>query len=141
MDAAPDGAEIILIDWHSVATPEYFQKWKSYLKPNQKSSLYYDSQDPATLESVKNELAGRQLDFLWIDADHHFENIDREYNWYGALVREGGLIGVHDTRAIGAEYRQCGEWWQQFSKIHEVEEIVASENPCGTGLYYKIKST
>jgi cephalosporin hydroxylase len=55
-----------------------------------------NSQDAATLEQVKTALAGEPLDFLFIDGDHTLQGVQKDYSMYGALVRPGGWIGLHD---------------------------------------------
>jgi predicted O-methyltransferase YrrM len=43
------------------------------------------------------------IDFLFIDGDHHYEAVRREYQLYAPLVREGGIIGFHDTNNRGID--------------------------------------
>ena len=43
-------------------------------------------------------LAGRPIDFLFIDADHRYVGVKKDYQLYAPLVRPGGLIAFHDIR-------------------------------------------
>jgi predicted O-methyltransferase YrrM len=139
MDAAPDGAEIILIDLAS-QTPDWkFQLWKKWYKPNQKSVLFYDSQDWDTFQQVKNHVQDRRVDFLFIDGDHHYNCVVRDFEWYSSLVRKGGLIVIHDTQfKTNAEFgKSVAEWWLEFAANHKVEEFVLPDpRIVGTGIYY-----
>lgn len=45
-------------------------------------------------EAIKS-IAG-QRDFVWIDGDHHYEQVKRDILNYWPLVRIGGVIGGHD---------------------------------------------
>lgn len=54
-----------------------------------------DSQDPATVEVVT---AGRpSIDFLFIDGDHSYRGIRRDFDLWSPHVRPGGVIAFHDT--------------------------------------------
>lgn len=37
------------------------------------------------------------IDFLHIDADHHYDGVKRDWELYSPLVAEGGVITLHDT--------------------------------------------
>lgn len=41
--------------------------------------------------------AGIRVDFLHIDADHHYEGVRRDWDLYTQLVPDEGLITLHDT--------------------------------------------
>ena len=54
------------------------------------------SYDPATVKKVEELLAGRSIDMLFIDGDHSYEGVTKDFLCYRHLVRDGGLIGFHD---------------------------------------------
>ena len=94
-----------------------------------------DSHDPRTVETVRRELGGRQVDVLFIDGDHSYEGVKRDYEMYSPLVREGGVIGFHDIvppspdgpRPKGDFELQSGEvseFWQELRASSEVSEFV-----------------
>lgn len=60
--------------------------------------LRADSQSTATRQQLETLLAGRPVDFLFIDADHRYPGVKRDYELYRDLVRPGGLIAFHDIR-------------------------------------------
>lgn len=51
---------------------------------------------PEVVEQVKEILAGRQIDVLFIDGDHSYEGMLGDFRTYGPMVRSGGIIAVHD---------------------------------------------
>ena len=55
-----------------------------------------DTGDPKTVEVVRALLADDPAGFLFIDADHAYESVKRDYEWYRPLVRPGGMIAFHD---------------------------------------------
>lgn len=65
--------------------------------------IYGDSQDPATVHGVEAHFRPRKIDFLFIDGDHHYEAVSKEYALYAPLVRKGGIIGFHDTNNRGID--------------------------------------
>lgn len=40
---------------------------------------------------------GIQIDFLHVDADHHYDGVQRDFEMYSSLVPEEGVITLHDT--------------------------------------------
>jgi predicted O-methyltransferase YrrM len=56
-----------------------------------------DSHAPETLEKVKAALGGGQLDLLFIDGDHTYSGVSQDFADYSPLVRDGGVIAMHDV--------------------------------------------
>ncbi len=56
-----------------------------------------NSQSPTTVQEVVDLLDGRTVDFLYIDADHSYEGVKKDFQNYSPLVRSGGVIGFHDS--------------------------------------------
>jgi len=55
-----------------------------------------DSHDPRFRERLVAILAGRPIDFLFLDGDHSLDGIRQDFADYAPLVRRGGLIACHD---------------------------------------------
>jgi cephalosporin hydroxylase len=55
------------------------------------TSIRADSHLPSTLAHVHEALAGRPVDFLWIDGDHSDAGVRQDFAMYSPLVRAGGL--------------------------------------------------
>lgn len=54
-----------------------------------------DSQDPSTVAAVTD---GRpSIDFLFIDGDHQYDGIRRDFDLWSPHVRSGGVVAFHDT--------------------------------------------
>ena len=60
--------------------------------------LRSDSQQTSTREQVLKLLNQRPIDFLFIDGDHRYAGVKKDYELYAGLVRPGGLIAFHDIR-------------------------------------------
>ena len=74
-----------------------------------------DSTAPETIERVRSMLAGRFVDLLFIDGDHGYEGVKRDYEIYGPLTRH--IIAFHD---INLEWQGVGikQFWDEL-KIKE----------------------
>lgn len=54
------------------------------------------SHENETIQKLKDLLAGRMIDVLFIDGDHSYEGMLADYKDYSPLVRDGGVIAIHD---------------------------------------------
>jgi len=95
-----------------------------------------DSHAPATLAAAKQALAGRSVDFLFIDGDHTYAGIRSDFEQYGALVAPGGIIALHDIRTTGRE-REVSTYWQELKREYECEEIAYRPAHLGIGIIHK----
>ena len=98
-----------------------------------------DSHDPATLQTVRDVLAGRQVDWLFIDGDHSYDGVSADYRAYSPLVRPGGIVGFHDIcrhpKETGCEVDRL--WNRLASRAPDrAREIIWSrdQNWAGIGL-------
>lgn len=84
-----DDAIVVTVDR---SAPFYTRSLRRHVgKPGQTiASLEADSHDPATLERVKELLGSQPLDFLFIDGDHSYEGVRRDFELYAPLLRAGG---------------------------------------------------
>ena len=58
--------------------------------------LQDDSQKVATRQRVEAELQGRTIDFLFIDGDHRYAGVARDFELWSPLVTPGGAVAFHD---------------------------------------------
>jgi predicted O-methyltransferase YrrM len=71
--------------------------YQCFSAPGQKLHLLRDdSHRQESLLKVQKILNGQKVDFLFIDGDHCYEGVKRDYEQYSALVRTGGIIAFHD---------------------------------------------
>ena len=103
-----------------------------------------DSHNSDMFRAVKDLLAGRQLDFLFIDGDHSYEGVRSDFELYSPLVREGGIIAFHDivpdfkTRFGIETYSDVGgvpQFWAEIKSTYaSVEEIIEDPEQDGYGI-------
>jgi predicted O-methyltransferase YrrM len=107
--------------------------------------LRADSHRPETVGEVERLLAGRPLDFLFIDGDHSYEGVRLDFEMYAPLVRPGGLIAFHDIVPVaqGDGRHTVGgvpRFWRELKgRCPSAREIVAGpgQSAFGIGLFYK----
>jgi predicted O-methyltransferase YrrM len=118
---------------------------RNYCRPGQEFR-YLDASSHAskTVEKVGHLLAGRKLDLLFIDGDHAYEGVTKDFVLYREYVREGGLIAFHDiVRDDRTRYgRETGRWagdvplfWQEIRSLFPSAEFVehCEQDGCGIG--------
>lgn len=111
--------------------------YKSFASKGQQLYLIRkDSHSRETLEEVGAILKGRRIDFLFIDGDHTYEGVKKDFEMYGPLVSENGIIAFHDI--LDSE---IDRFWHEIKLKSEHMEIVKdwNQNWCGIGLIKKAK--
>lgn len=99
-----------------------------------------DSHSPDTMSEARKFFEGQPLDFLFIDGDHTYEGVKKDWEMYSPLVRAGGVIAFHDIAehppSTGCE---VARFWNQIKTLHRHLEII--ENPkqgwAGVGVLIK----
>jgi predicted O-methyltransferase YrrM len=103
-----------------------FRKFK---RPGQSlHCIRANSHQAETVESVKRALSGRSLDYLFIDGDHTYEGVKKDFELYAPFVRKGGFIALHDIFAHQPEHRcEVDVFWAELKARYACREII--ENP------------
>lgn len=115
--------------------------YKSFALSDQKIQLIRaDSHRHSTLERIKSILNEKEIDFLFIDGDHTYEGVKKDFEMYSSLVKNAGVIAFHDivpgpTENVGG----VPEFWQEIKSEYKYLEIVKDWNQggYGIGLIYK----
>jgi cephalosporin hydroxylase len=134
-------AKIISIDLPGGPFGGGYPRWKiplykSFSKEGQKIYLIRrDSHDSQTLKEVERILGGEKVDFLFVDGDHTYEGVKRDFEMYSPLVREGGIIAFHDI--VPGPLENVGgvpEFWKEIKMKYKHMEIVKDWNQSGYGI-------
>ena len=101
-----------------------------YAQPGQTLRfLPFDSHSSATRYALTEILAGRKIDLLMIDGDHSYMGVRQDYQMYGELVRDGGLIAFHDVLSHpGFPSCQVDRLWHQIRTAASVTEFLDYED-------------
>jgi predicted O-methyltransferase YrrM len=143
------GGVTLLLAWASTSTASLLSLeirthkalrralFRSLRKRGQRVAVWQaDSQLEETRAAVSRFFDNRPLDLLFIDGDHSFEGVRRDYELYEPLVRSGGLIAFHDI-VDGPESSVGGvpRLWREFQSAPvETHELVESWTQRGYGI-------
>jgi predicted O-methyltransferase YrrM len=100
-----------------------------------------NSQEVETSEKLRGVLNGRKIDVLFIDGDHGSNPTRIDYELFSPMVKDGGIIGVHDLNDGGTkEQNAIGEFntkgfWDKLDHPRKFEYHADK----GFGIGYLIK--
>jgi predicted O-methyltransferase YrrM len=110
-------------------------------------SVIGSSHDPATVERVASILGGKPVDLLYIDGDHSYDGVKKDFDLYKKFCGPESIVCFHDiiadygaTKGIQTDI-QTGEvykFWGELKTQHRHLEIVESfdQNGFGIGVIY-----
>lgn len=110
-----------------------YRRWKesfyqSFAAEGQTINLLSgNSQTQAMADELRRTLKGREIDFLFIDADHSYEGVKKDYLLYSPFVRKGGVIAFHDIL-----YPPVKRLWDEVKG--EKQEFVENKSLNGYGI-------
>jgi len=115
--------------------------FKSFALDTQKISIIRaDSHSVATLNKLNKILNGKLIDILFIDGDHTYEGVKKDFEMYGPLVKKGGVIAFHDIVVHPPEINcNVNKFWNEIKQNFEYKEIVEDwdQKLCGIGVLIK----
>ena len=94
-----------------------------------------DSHDPKVIPDIKNYYP-EGFDFLFIDGDHSFEGVMQDFETYVPLVREGGIIALHDIRYHVDKTEEVDIFWFGIRDKYPYVEIKARLQSTGMGVLF-----
>lgn len=103
-----------------------------------------DSHLSASSTTVKTILKGHKLDFLFLDGDHTYNGVKKDFQMYRPLVRRGGLIAFHDICEHDVSEQpfemgcQVHRFWNEIKREGSYQEIIHDQNQnwAGIGVLY-----
>lgn len=113
--------------------PSFF---KNIVQKKQRVALIRDdSHKFSTFQKIKKILKNGKIDVLFIDGDHTYEGVKKDFEMYKSLVKSGGLICFHDI-VPGSEDRvgHVPDFWSRIRENYNSLEIVKNWNQGGFGI-------
>ena len=97
--------------------------------------LQGDSHSSEMLARVKAVLGAQELDYLFIDGDHTYEGVKRDFELYAPLVCPGGIIALHDI-VDGTPEKVGGvpRFWREIKSQYRHTEIIKDRQQGGWGI-------
>jgi predicted O-methyltransferase YrrM len=110
------------------------ERFKNYAKNGQKLHfLRLDSHEESTKKKVKSLLKNGGLDLLFIDGDHTYHGVKKDWEMYSPLVKKGGYIVFHDIcHHTTVPTCQVEQLWRELKKDKKVTEFI-DENDINWG--------
>lgn len=94
-----------------------------------------DSHAEETVTVVREALEQRPVDFLFIDGDHAYESVKRDFELYSPLVRPGGLVAFHDVSDHSNDDTEgVRRFWAELRATGRTEECVTKDGTPGYGI-------
>jgi len=144
---APNDAQIISIDlpggpFGGGYDIEDMRLFKRYGKLDQK--LFFmreDSHDETTKTVLISHLNNKPIDVLFIDGDHTYDGVKKDFELYAPLVAKGGIIIFHDIcKHATAPECQVDKFWSEIKDKYEHKEIVDPDDKEWGGIGILIKN-
>lgn len=87
--------------------------------------LRANSHHRETKAQIERLLRNEPLDYLFVDADHTYEGVQRDFEMYAPLVRTGGVIAFHDivTHKAGTQC-EVERFWNEIKQQYQYREFV-----------------
>lgn len=110
--------------------------FRSFAQKKQKIIiLKADSHKLSTFQNIKKILKNKKVELLFIDGDHTYEGVKKDFEMYKTLIKPGGLICFHDI-VPGSSDRVGGvpSFWKEIRDKYNTSEIVEDWNQGGYGI-------
>jgi predicted O-methyltransferase YrrM len=111
------------------------KKFRKYKRKNQ--TLYFlrkDSHKQATKKELMKKLNGQKIDFLMIDGDHRYTGVKKDWQLYAPLVKQNGLIALHDI-LFHPKVPECkvDKLWKEIKTNYKHREFIDRGDDRGWG--------
>ncbi len=102
-----------------------------------------NSHKRVTRDILRWQMRKLRFDLLFIDGDHSYQGVKKDFLMYKSLVRPGGIIALHDiipdsvARGGPPDKYDSGEvyrFWAELKSQYETYEFVHDYQQCGFGI-------
>lgn len=143
--ACPEGSTIISIDlpnhvWGKPGSEVQRAQVAEQLRANGRvvHLIDGDSTLPETVAKLEEILGGRSVDFLFIDGDHRWAGVLRDWELYHEMVSKGGMVAFHDILEMPEKPRiKVFLLWKVLKTIFRAEEYLVKDGLMGIGVIWK----
>lgn len=122
--------KVITVDFHH----------RKFAIPKNCTFLVADSTEDSTVDKIRSMLDGDLLDALFIDGAHTYKGVKNDFEKFAPLVRDGGVIGLHDI-VDSPRHRRKGcdvhIYWNEIKDNYKYKEVVHDGGWAGIGIIWK----
>lgn len=95
-----------------------------------------NSHSPRTLRELQSVLNGAKIDLIFIDGDHTYSGVRRDFINILPLMARNGAMAFHDISAIKVDYHmiEVSRFWAEVKRCYRHHEFVDREAPLGIGV-------
>jgi predicted O-methyltransferase YrrM len=138
---AADNATIVSLDLPQGRYGGGYYSWRiplyrSFARKGQTLHLMrQDSHQDQALQKCRVLLNNQKVDFLFIDGDHTYEGVKRDFQMYSGLVRKGGMIAFHDI-VVHPPAQGCNvyKFWEEIKPLYRHKEFIRDPDQKGAGI-------
>jgi predicted O-methyltransferase YrrM len=73
---------------------------------------------------INDILNGTSIDFLFIDGDHTYTGVKKDYEMYQEFVKPSGIIALHDITQHPDGGSHVDQLWKELKVKNKTEEII-----------------
>jgi predicted O-methyltransferase YrrM len=111
------------------------KKFRKYKRKNQ--HIYFlrkDSHKQETKNKLAEILDGRKIDLLFIDGDHRYKGVKKDFQLYSPLVKQIGLIVFHDI-IYHPKVPECkvNKFWNEIKRKYKNTAFIDKQDDRGWG--------
>jgi len=102
------------------------EKFKKFKQGRQRLDfLMEDSHDLETKKKLQSLLKNESVDLLFIDGDHTYKGVKKDWKMYSPFVKKGGLVVFHDI-CLHLNVPRCEveKFWKEIKKGKRVVEYI-----------------
>lgn len=99
--------------------------------------IHGDTHSEETLNKLKRKLGGRLINLLFIDADHRYQAVKRDYEMYGSLTEH--IVAFHDALHLQANHEVRVLWDEIMRTENNYLKMVFSLKPSYMGIGLVVK--
>jgi cephalosporin hydroxylase len=142
--AAPD-ALVLSVDLPEGPFGGGYPAWRTplyeaFARPGQRLELLRaDSHAPATAERIEELLGGRRVEYAFIDGDHTYDGVRRDFELCRRFAADDAVVAFHDIAVHPSETGcEVHKFWREVKERYRHEEFVrdADQDCYGIGVLY-----
>lgn len=136
----PQNSKIISIDLPNGYLGGGYPKWKlpiykSFANKNQNLYLIRgNSRSKTVISIIKKILNNEKLDFVFIDGDHRYNLVKKDFYIYKNFCKKGSIIAFHDILPDTIRKTEVYKFWNEIKNQYKHKEIISNKNNKGFGI-------